>query len=223
MNLLAIDSSTRSSGVAVYDGVRLRYECIWDVGNNHSVGLAPAVHTALEQAQVSMSELSALAIAIGPGSYTGLRIGLAFAKGLAFAHGLPLVAVNSLDILAAAQPLQDLPMAAVLQAGRGRLGVGWYENKKAAWVAKGEQQILTAAQLSELVQKPTYICGELSEEDRAAIGRKYKNALIASPAQSVRRPGVLAELAWQRWQAGEVADSAGLSPVYLQSTDAVPQ
>jgi tRNA threonylcarbamoyladenosine biosynthesis protein TsaB len=222
MSLLAIDSSTRRSGLAIYDGVHVRYECSWDGGNNHSVDLAPGIQTALQHAGLKANQLKAIAVAIGPGSYTGLRIGVALAKGLAFAHGLPLVAIPTLDVLAATQPLQDLPMAAALQAGRGRLGVGWYENKKGAWVAKGTPELMTASQLAEKIQKPTYVVGEFSEEDRTTIGRKYKNAVIASPAWSVRRPAVLAELAWQRWQAGETQDLAGLAPIYLQSSDAVP-
>jgi tRNA threonylcarbamoyladenosine biosynthesis protein TsaB len=222
MSLLAIDSSTRCSGIAIYDGQRVRYECIWEGGNNHSVDLAPGIQTALKHAGLKASQLKAIGVAIGPGSYTGLRIGVALAKGLALAHGLPLVAVPSLDALAAGQPLQELPMVCVLQAGRGRLGAGWYENKKGAWVAKGTAELMTAAQLAEQIHKPTYVCGELNEEERAAVGRKYKNAILASPAWSTRRPGILAELAWARWQAGEVSATAGLTPVYLQSSDAVP-
>lgn len=222
MSLLAIDSSTRSTGLAIYDGLRVLYECSWDGGNNHSVDLAPGIDLALKHAGLKATQLKAVAVAIGPGSYTGLRIGLALAKGLAFTHGLALIAIPSLDVLAAAQPLQDLPMAAVLTAGRGRLGVGWYENKKNTWVQKGEAVLLTAAQLAEQIQKPTYVVGELTQEDRAAIGRKYKNAVLATPAWSTRRPAILAELAWTRWQAGEATPAAGLAPIYLQSSDAVP-
>jgi tRNA threonylcarbamoyladenosine biosynthesis protein TsaB len=217
--LLAIDSSTRSSGLALYDGETVRYEIIWRSEDFHSVDLAPGIQTALKQTAVKVNQLKAIGVAIGPGSYTGLRIGLALAKGLAFANHLALVAVPSLDILAACQPLQDVPMAAVLQAGRGRLAVGWYENKKDHWVAKGKPQLMSAAELSESVNKLTLICGELTEEERATIGRKYKNAIISSPAWSLRRPAMLAELAWERWQNGKLDETAGLEPFYLQQIE----
>lgn len=222
MSVLAIDSSTRTSGLAIYDGQRVRYECVWDNGSMHSADLAPGIQVALRQTGMQISDLKAVAVAIGPGSYTGLRIGMALAKGLTLAHGLALIAVPTLDVLAAGQPMQDLPMAAVLQAGRSRLAVGWYEVKKGQWVAKGQVTSMTAADLAEMIQKPTYVCGELSEEDRNVVGRKYKNALLASPAWNTRRPGVLAELGWQRWQAGEVSETQGLGPIYLQATGAVP-
>jgi tRNA threonylcarbamoyladenosine biosynthesis protein TsaB len=110
--LLAIDSSTRSSGVAIYDGVQVLYESSWQSAQFHSVELSPAIDLALQRVGLGTKDLKAIAIAIGPGSYTGLRIGLALAKGLAFARTLPLIAVPSLDVQAAGQPLQDLPMAA---------------------------------------------------------------------------------------------------------------
>lgn len=222
MNLLAIDSSTRISGIALYDGLQVRYERAWQ-GGRHSVELAPAIDQALYSAGLAARELNAIAVAIGPGSYTGLRIGLALAKGIAFAGGLPLVAVPTLDVLAAGQALRDTPMAAVLQAGRGRLAVGWYQAGDGGWSATNEPELMSAAELAEHIHKPTYVCGELSEEDRSQIGRKYKNAVLASPAWCLRRPSVLAELGWARWQAGQLADPAGLGPLYLQASDAVPQ
>jgi tRNA threonylcarbamoyladenosine biosynthesis protein TsaB len=217
MTLLAIDSSSRTCGLALYDGLHVRYEFSWQSRDFHSIDLAPAILRALEMTGVKMADLKAIAVAIGPGSYTGLRISLALAKGLAFAHGLNLVAVPTLDILAGGQPVQDLSMVAVLQAGRARLAVGWYEAKKGAWVAKGGPISMTVQELVELIHKPTLICGELEEGDRAAIGRKYKNAILASPAWSLRRPALLAELAWCRWQAGDIDKAAGLSPIYLQA------
>ncbi|MCW5874712.1 MAG: tRNA (adenosine(37)-N6)-threonylcarbamoyltransferase complex dimerization subunit type 1 TsaB [Anaerolineales bacterium] len=223
MTLLAIDASTRNTGVAIYDGVRVRYECAWHSEQFHSVELAPAIQLGLRRAGVQVKELKVLAVAIGPGSYTGLRIGLALAKGMAFARNLAMVAVPTLDVLAHGQPLQELPMAAVLQAGRGRLGVGWYHAKDGDWHPSAAPELMTAAQLADRIQRPTYVCGELSEEDRATLGRKYKNAVLASPAWCLRRPAILAELGWARWQAGELADPAGLSPQYLQASDAVPQ
>jgi len=223
MTLLAIDASTRNTGIAVYDGAQVRYECAWHSEQFHSVELAPAIQLGLRRAGLTAKHLKVLAIAIGPGSYTGLRIGLALAKGMAFARNLAMVAVPTLDVLAHGQPMQELPMAAVLQAGRARLGVGWYHTKEGVWHASAPPELMTAAQLADRIQRPTYICGELSEADRSVLGRKYKNAILASPAWCLRRPAILAELGWARWQAGELADPAGLSPQYLQASDAVPQ
>ncbi|MFQ5615876.1 MAG: hypothetical protein ACE5GO_05385 [Anaerolineales bacterium] len=65
------------------------------------------------------------------------------------------------------------------------------------------------------VQRPTLICGELNAETRSILKRKRENIRLASPAQSLRRPAFLAELAWERWQAGQVDDPVTLAPIYL--------
>jgi tRNA threonylcarbamoyladenosine biosynthesis protein TsaB len=152
-----------------------------------------------------------------------LRIGLALAKGMAYVHHIPLVGVPSLDILAAAQPLRDEPMAAVLRAGRGRLAVGWYRKEKRLWRSTGEIQVLTPLELSQQIQEPTLVCGELSEEAQRQLRRKRKNVILASPAHMLRRPSFLAELAWKRFKAGDVDDPAGLAPIYLHYQTAIPE
>ncbi|MEX1248606.1 MAG: tRNA (adenosine(37)-N6)-threonylcarbamoyltransferase complex dimerization subunit type 1 TsaB [Anaerolineales bacterium] len=221
MTLLAIDSSTRSSGLALYDGINVRYECTWAGHDYHGVDLAPGIEQALKLSGIKVSALKAVGVAIGPGSYTGLRIGLALAKGLAFSQGLDLIAVPSLDIVAAGQPLQTLPMVAVLQAGRRRLATGRYKVKKERWQPDGPAVLMTAEELVESIQHPTLICGELGEDERRVLGRKYKNAMLQSPAWSLRRPAILAELAWARWQNGDIDAVKGLAPIYLQASQAV--
>lgn len=220
--LLAIDTSTRVVGVALYDGVQVISERIWLSQDYHSVELAPAVQDVLARSNVRAAQLGGVAVALGPGSFTGLRIGLALAKGMALASHVPLVGVPSLDILAVAQPLMDVPMAAVLRAGRDRLAVGWYRVKSNAWKPSGSLELLSGEALAERIQQPTLVCGELSAEDRQALGRKRKDVILASPARSLRRPSFLAELAWRRLSAGKVDDPVTLAPIYLHSTDAIP-
>jgi tRNA threonylcarbamoyladenosine biosynthesis protein TsaB len=113
-------------------------------------------------------------------------------------------------------------LAAVLRAGRGRLAVGWYQAEDDAWQPAAPIEVLTPAELSDRIQTPTQVCGELDETERRLIGRKRKLVLLASPAHSLRRPGFLAELGWQRWQAGLVDDPATLAPVYLHYNDPIP-
>ncbi len=221
--LLAIDTSTAQVGLALYDGIQVRGELLWHSRYHHTVELAPALSELLARTGVTMGEIQALGVAIGPGSFTSLRVGLALAKGLALARRLPLIGIPTLDALAAAQPLSDLPLAAVLQAGRGRLAQVWYKVKKNGWQAQGPARATTADALAEEITHPTLVCGELTAEERQRLARKRVNILLASPAQSVRRPAFLAELAWQRWQAGQVDNLAALAPIYLHTTgEALP-
>ena len=233
--LLALDTSTRVVGVAIYDGDHVASESVWTSADHHTIELAPAVALGLRRAGVSIREIEAVAVATGPGSFTGLRIGLALAKGIVLARRLPIIGVPTLDILAAAQFPSRSDLVAILAAGRGRLAVGWYRavepagsldgeaRQVFAWQPSGETAVLTVDGLSHRIQKPTLVCGELTAEERRILARKRKSVLLASPAQSLRRPSFLAELAWQRWQAGQVDNPATLSPQYLHYNQPIPE
>ncbi len=220
--LLALDTSTRLVGLALYDGVQVLNEMVWSSHDHHTVELAPAVDETLRRCGATMNDLTGIAAAIGPGSFTGLRIGLALAKGIALVRHLPLIGIPSLDPLAAAQPLSAPHLAAVLRAGRGRLAVGWYTAGEGGWQSDKKIEVLTAQDLSKRISTPTVVCGELDEEEQRVLARKRVNVLLASPARSLRRPSFLAELAWHRLQAGQADDPATLAPVYLHYNEPVP-
>jgi tRNA threonylcarbamoyladenosine biosynthesis protein TsaB len=213
--LLALDTSTRTVGLALYDGAQVLCETVWSSADYHTVELAPAVAEALKKTRIEETyRLGALAVALGPGSFTGLRIGLAFAKGLALAKRLPILGVPTLDALASAQPLCEGQMAAVLRAGRGRLAVGWYHTVDGAWQLSQKVEVLTPQALVQKINTPTLVCGELDDDERGLF-KGHQQAILASPARCLRRPAFLAELAWGRWKAGQVDDPASLAPIYL--------
>jgi tRNA threonylcarbamoyladenosine biosynthesis protein TsaB len=220
--LLAIDTSTNQMGLALYDGAQVIGELLWRSRHYHTVELAPAVADLFVRSGLKMNAIQALGVALGPGSFTSLRVGLAFVKGLALARHLPVIGIPTLDIVAAAQEVRDLPLAAVLQAGRGRLARSWYEARENGWQSKGPAQVTTADELAESIQKPTIVCGELTADERQRLARKRVNVVLPSPAACVRRPAVLAELAWERWQAGAQDDAASLAPIYLHVADPIP-
>jgi len=215
--LLAVDTSTRIMGIALYDGAQVIYETVWQTQNHHTVELAPAVDEAFEKSGLKVDDLGALASAIGPGSFTGLRIGLALVKGIALAQKLPTVGVNSLDIIAAAQPIDNLPLAAILRAGRKRLTIGWYEANHNTWKSTGRMEVLTADELLEETNTRTILCGELTQTERELFESEPIRFVVKSAAFSLRRPSFLAEVAWLRWQSGQTQDPATLAPVYLQT------
>ena len=167
--------------------------------------------------------MKALAVAIGPGSFTSLRIGLALVKGMALALNIPIVGIPTLDIVAAAQPLQELPLAAILQVGRGRLAVGWYQVEKRGWKMQGEALLMTLEELSHAIEKPTLVSGELTEVERQTLGKRRKTILMTSPAFSARRPAILAEMAWKNWQNGRIDNPVTLSPIYLRVAEPIPE
>jgi tRNA threonylcarbamoyladenosine biosynthesis protein TsaB len=221
--LLTVDTSTGQMGLALYDGDQVIGELLWHSRHYHTVELAPAVADLLARSGLEMEKVQALGIALGPGSFTSLRVGLSFVKGLALARHLPIVGVPTLDIVAAAQDVHDsMPLAAVLQAGRGRLALVRYKVLDGSWQATGEPVVTNADELAESIRKPTIVCGELTAEERQRLARKRVNVKLASPAMCVRRPAILAELAWERWQAGAVDDAAALAPIYLHVANPIP-
>src|SRR5574339_1116189 len=137
--LLAVDTSTAQVGLAIYDGSQGQVisEYAWRSSQRHTVELAPAIHELLKRCGLTMDDVQALGVALGPGSFTSLRVGLSLVKGLAFARGLPLIGIPTLDILAVAQPSSRLPLVVAIQAGRSRLAAGWYKRSKNGWQAKG--------------------------------------------------------------------------------------
>jgi len=218
--LLAVDTSNAQLGLAVYDGAQVIGEFAWRSGQRHTVELAPAITDLLTRCSLTMDQLSALGVAIGPGSFTSLRVGLALVKGLALARRIPLIGIPTLDILAHAHPLGELPLGVAIQAGRGRFALGWYRSVGSQWQSQGELRVVTLEALQAEVKSPSVICGEFTAAERQAI-LEYKNVQLASPADSIRRPAVLAELAWARFQTGDVDDAASLAPIYLHTAAAI--
>jgi tRNA threonylcarbamoyladenosine biosynthesis protein TsaB len=219
--LLGIDTSTQSVGIAIYDGHQILCEETWISRRYHTVELAGAVDANLKRAGLNAKDLDVLAVATGPGSFTGLRIGMALVKGLAYTHQLPVIGIPTLDITARAIPPCDKRLAAVLQAGRSRLAVGWYQNKNDRWVSQDLIENLTLDELLKKVKKPCILTGELDKHIRQAAAA-HELLSAADPTLAMRSPKYLAEIAWERWQAGDIDDVLALKPFYLHKGDPIP-
>lgn len=227
--LLALDTATRSISLALHDGQRLLAEHSWHSDNNHTTQLAPAVAQLFAQVTPGMDALSAVAVSVGPGSYTGLRIGIALAKGIASAHKLPLIGRTTLDTLAAAAPYQaSAGLIAVVNAGRGRIIAQTYRwssgGELGVWAGRGQAAIMTWDALLQSIDAPALITGEV---DAAAEQRITQAADEGTPVQlapaafRLRRAGFLAQAAWAQLHASDDPDTAfdpaRLSPIYLKS------
>ena len=217
MTFLAIDTASKSMGIALADSSRVLFESVWQSKNYHSVELAPAIERALSQTRIEMSALKAIALAIGPGSYTGLRIGLALAKGMATSLGIPLIPIKTLDIMAAGIAPEDKPLIVLIQAGRSRFNAGMYAAKEGQWQPKQEAYLTIFDDLYESINTPTLVCGEFSSSERKKLARKKTNIHLLSPAFSVRRPAILAQLARQAVKSEPAPSIIGLEPHYLKS------
>lgn len=240
MLLLALDTSTRQASVALCSEERLYGEHTWQAGNNHSVEMFEHVQRLLAEGGIVLSALDGLAVAIGPGSFNGVRVAVAAGKTLAFALGKPLVGISTLEIGAAQHQLWPGPVCSLIEAGRAELYAGCYlfervENAKVVTYSPrllADYQVLSPRDLAHYLQTevtpllidagvattPPYLfCGEISETSRLELAASLAGqALFAPVLPGVRRASTLAGLAWQRLEEQHLDDPLTLEPLYLR-------
>jgi tRNA threonylcarbamoyladenosine biosynthesis protein TsaB len=212
--ILALDTSTAIASIALYDGGSVSAELTWHSGRNHSVELMAQTRNLLRLRRIQPAQLKAIAAAIGPGSYTGLRVGLAAAKGLCLALKVPIIGVCTLDILAEAHRESGLPVRAVLDAGRHRYATALYRLEAGAFRRVSDIEGMRMPEIIAGVSEETLLCGDLGE--LREVG-ETDNPMVrtASPASSLRRAGYLAEIASKRLDGGDVENPAQVEAYYL--------
>lgn len=208
--LLALDTATDQAGIALFDGVQIA-ELSWPAGRRQTVALLPAIEWLLTSCGVSLDDVTAIGVAIGPGTFTGLRVGLSVAKGLAALSDRAILGISTIAIAAEPYGSADAPVLVTLPAGRGRV----------VWAVKEMGQNIGEpinASLDELeavlAKRPEYLlAGELLPDQRERL-RAVHNRIVPVTA-GARRPSSLANLAWARWRRGDIDDPVAIEPVYL--------
>ena len=216
--LLALDTSTACAGIALYAASGLLAECSWPAGRAQTTTLLAEIARLAALCGLRPADLGAIAVASGPGTFNGLRVGMSTAKGLAHALGLPLLGVPTLDVLAYPHGGQGLPIRAVIVAGRGRYVSARYLPLAGVLRQSSAYANTSLDGLAALIDEPTVVCGELPFGQLGAWRLTAAQARIVSPALGARRVGVLAEIAWERLRAGERDDLATLEPIYVHGS-----
>ena len=220
--VLGIETSGPRGGVALVDSTGRVLERRFQTQRSLGAELAPSIQAVLEEWNLGPdSPPDLVAVDLGPGSYTGLRVGLAAAKGLAFAWGRPLVGVRLVDLLARqAPPAQKILCA--LDASRGEVYYGVFERRPGALVP----ELVSAPELAELDQVARVLEAEgdvcvigdgVSVLGPALVGKAWRSAGddLAWPL-----PRLVAELGRELHLAGARDDAIGLSPLYVRASDA---
>jgi tRNA threonylcarbamoyladenosine biosynthesis protein TsaB len=182
---------------------------------HHTVELAPAVEEMLRRAGVKPSEIRAVGVAQGPGSYTALRIGMAFALGFGVPHNIPVIGIPTFEILVRAQPATEKELVAVLLAGRGRIAWQSYRAVAKKWKTAGDPRVSTWKELAAEAPKRARICGEIDQAGKAALAKR-RDLKFAPPHRNARRAAVLAEMAAEHWRDPETRPMM-LQPIYLDA------
>ena len=211
--LLAIDTSTRFAGVALADGDRVVATRSWYSSVNHTAELMPAVVQLLKSHAVAVKDLEGVAVALGPGGFSALRVGISVGKGLAAAGGIPILGVGSLDV--EAFPFSDcgLPVCVFLEAGRGEVASALFRPDGER--ARDDRVTPPAEALAE-IGEPTVFCGEGIAPWLEEINRVLGSRAVACRPAPAARTGSLAAMARTRLEGGRYDDPATLQPYYLR-------
>lgn len=210
--LLALDTSTDWAGIALTDGETLA-ELNWTAGRKQTTHVMPEVERLIGTLGLSAAHLGAVAVATGPGSFSGLRVGLAIANGLAIATGIPVLGVSTIELTV--HGWRDLPGLAVGVVKAGRSRYGWAS-------ADGIDAPLTGT-IGELIEfirvrDASVVLGELPEEDAIRV-RELTRAIVPPIPHRLRRAGTLARIGWERWQSGDFDSGSIPEPVYLHRSE----
>lgn len=217
MLLLALDTATERASLALAAEDWVLGEDTLTASGSYLKLLLPALETLLARTGCALSQVGGLAVSQGPGNFTGLRIGLATAQGLAFALNLPVVAVSTLEILAAEFAGQAQPVAAIIDAKRQEVYLGRYQSVGGVPQALHEPRRLPVAALPGELAPPLLLTGPgLTAYEAFLTQALHPEIRLAPPERRHPRAATLARLARQRLQAGKTAAPQRLTPAYLR-------
>jgi len=223
--ILAINTSTPQFSIALVEsGGPLRGEVMHAPGSNKFGGLMPAVDDLLKASDTSLRELKGLAVALGPGSFTGLRVGISTAKGLCHGLGIPIMGVSSLEALASQLPHTEACLCPVLTSRKGEIFTALFK-----WSPEGKLSVIQPLRSLKFEALDTFL-----EQDALFIGNDYRfqgeairailgaRAILAPPALWNLRASSVGSIGLQRYRAGRFDDLETMAPTYLRPPDIRP-
>jgi tRNA threonylcarbamoyladenosine biosynthesis protein TsaB len=221
LRILAVDTATRCCSVAVRDGERLAAEMTAVSARTHSMHLASMIRETLKVADLVLPQISGLAVSIGPGSFTGLRIGISTVQGLAFAGGKPCVGVSSLEALAAACLPWPYAICALMDARKGEVYVGRYREHGSRLERLAPEGVMPLDEVLQPMNEPYLFVGDGAERHRERI-RSLLGELAGClpPEYNFPRAAIVARLAYPLLAGGQGVDAERLVPRYLRRSDA---
>jgi tRNA threonylcarbamoyl adenosine modification protein YeaZ len=215
--LLAIDTSSEMASLALVQNDELLIETTWHCGQNHTVQLLSQLNLMLDKAAADVRGIDEIAVAKGPGSFNGLRVGIGTAKGLAYSLGIPIVGISTLEISAYQHAITGFPICAIHNAGRNEIDAAIYQLIRGKWTRLQIEHITTLEILYSGITSKTLFCGEYIPHLHNEIKSRLKaKAIIPDKASLPRRALFLAELGRQRIRGGLADKVETLQPLYLR-------
>jgi tRNA threonylcarbamoyladenosine biosynthesis protein TsaB len=220
MKLLAVESATLSGGAAILDGDRVLGEITLNIAITHSERLLAAVDRLLADCGLAPADLEGLAVSVGPGSFTGLRVGLATVKGLAMALDLPIAPVPTLDALAARLPFADAAVCPILDARKNEVYLSLYRWRGDRMCREREYLALPPELAVAELTAPVILLGDGIEACRPWLDGVGDWIRVAPVAQRLPAAATVAELGHALLAAGGGVGAEALVPLYLRPSEA---
>ncbi len=223
--ILAISTSTpRFSAAVLFEDGTVPAEFSAGLGRRHFLGFMPAVDHVLTASRVLPSDLRAIVVDTGPGSFTGLRVGIAAAKGMAHRLGIPVIGISSLAALARRIPVSGLPICALLDSRRGEVFCGLFESSCTARMKRlREDACVREVDLPQIVSTPTVVIGNDFSRQIPVIRRTLGDLALPAPPEFWHPSAAAAgALGLERYLRGETDSLHDLVPVYIRPPDIRP-
>jgi len=213
MRVLAVETSTLSGGAALLDE-RVVGEYMLDVRVTHSERLMTAIDQLLGDAGWTVRDLEGIAVTVGPGSFTGLRVGLSTVKGLALALAIPVAAVPTLDAMAAMLPYAALPVCPVLDARKREVYASLYRWDGLGMRRQWDYLAISPDDLARRLDEPVIVVGDGAHAIDSPWARRVE------PPRRGPAPAVVGALGRTRLALGDTVAAADLVPIYLRPSEA---
>ncbi len=214
---LSIDTSTRYASIAVTDKGEARWEISWFSKQNHTVELTVAIQTMLTQAGIAPNDLNAIFVAIGPGGFSALRVGMSVAKGMSEGLDIPLIGVDTLRVEASALSGFEKPICPVVGMGREQVAWACYEVTEEDWTELRAPEIDSVESMIAKAGPGVVFCGEGVWAHKSAMhGLVARSVTVLSMPPPTRHASALGELGFQRFIEGRYEDPGQLEPLYLR-------
>lgn len=223
MRILGVDTSTSCGGLGIIDDGRMVAEYAFPREGTLSAELIPAIQALLAEAELGLDQIDGIAISLGPGSFTGLRVGLSVVKGLALTAERAVVGIPTLDALAHNLPFTPYFICPIVDARKGEIYTALYKNVEGGGVEQlTPHQVLSPSALIEgIPPQETVFLGDGVEVYGGIIKEQLgEQALFAPPHLRFLRGTTVAELGLKRIMRGERDDIASLVPIYVRASDA---
>jgi tRNA threonylcarbamoyladenosine biosynthesis protein TsaB len=221
MYILGIETATTTGSLALMNDNRLIWEYTLNMRTTHTTRLMPALDQMLKDSSIEKHQLNGIAVSMGPGSFTGLRIGLATAKGLAMGLNIPLVGVPTLDALAYNVPYTKYQICPVLDAKKKEIYASLFRFEDGELIRLTPYMVMPPDDLLKHIHEKTIFLGDGLDSYRDFIAEKLMDMAIFAPdAQRLPRSAIIAEIGLMKLRSGEYLDMASAEPIYIRPSDA---